>query len=327
LSHRLKTTLNLPSIEPRPPCPPKIYKKLYGHFDQILTSSSLRRQKTKTSNPPTPAKALPQKQIPAKEKSLEGFRSNRTPKPGLKYGSNKQERLPRWIGPAIRKICLEFDAGKAVPHVWAGVESVLFLPCPKDLASQKGVKESDKMEGKIPALVGTIFFYVFAALEDRQTNKKELFEEKKRVLKILCGLKADGAVVSKVGEGDEGWLGWEIVAMKDMNVWISEIVEKGWLEMEWRSNVVDGSGASGRVEEIGDWEVEVDVEEEDDEVMERASRRMRRTGLGTMMQPKFEYLSDDKREEYAMWKEAMLVKINGLIAEGIMNDEMDTAEG
>ena len=76
-----------------------------------------------------------------------------------------------------------------------------------------------------------------------------------------------------------------------------------------------------------DEEVETNDEEEEKEVVERASKRVRRAGLGTMMQAKFDYLSDEKRDEYAAWKQAMLAKINDLAAAGIMDENMDTAEG
>jgi origin recognition complex subunit 6 len=317
----LKTTLNLPSIEPRPPCPPKIYKKLYGHFDKILISTSSRRRARSSTNS-TPAKSLPQKHAPAKEKSLEGFRSNRTPKRGLKYASNKEKgKLPKWVGPAIRKICTEFDAGKAVPHVWAGVESVLYLPCPKDMDGDENMQEG-KMEGKLPALVAAVWFYAVTRMTGKETNKKDLFEWKKGVLRILRGLKEDEVMLAKVGDEEESWESWEHVSMTNLNNWISEIIEKGWSEMDWYTNIEAGSGASGRV----DVEDE-DEDEEDEEVMERSSKRVLRAGLGTMMQPKFDYLSDEKRDEYAVWKEAMLAKIDDLVTRGIMDETMDTTEG
>jgi origin recognition complex subunit 6 len=328
----LKTTLNLPPIEPRPPCPPKVYKKLYGHFDTLLVSASTRRRREPRSNPATPSKPLPQRQTPGKERALEGFRSTRTPKRGLKYGSNKKEALPKWVGVAVRKICTEFDAGRAVPHVWAGVESVLFLPRPEDIVEGKDVKQDEKIKRNIPALVGAIFFYVVAALENKTTNQKEHFEDKKRIWKILRELKEDEESLKKVGEGEEGWEGWDCVEetnlkgwVSEINEWIAEIVEGGWLKMEWRTNIVDGSGASGKVDENVDGEVDGNGEEDED--IERASKRIRGAGRGTMMEAKFDYLSDEKREAYAIWKEAMLAKINDLVAEGIINGDMDTAEG
>ncbi|KAH6851109.1 origin recognition complex subunit 6 [Chaetomium sp. MPI-CAGE-AT-0009] len=37
---RLKITLNLPPIDPRPPIPPRIYKRLYNHLDKILPATA-----------------------------------------------------------------------------------------------------------------------------------------------------------------------------------------------------------------------------------------------------------------------------------------------
>ncbi|KAL2175367.1 origin recognition complex, subunit 6 [Thermothelomyces heterothallicus CBS 202.75] len=37
---RLKVALDLPPIEPRPPIPPRIYKRLYNHLDKILPASA-----------------------------------------------------------------------------------------------------------------------------------------------------------------------------------------------------------------------------------------------------------------------------------------------
>ena len=315
---RLKTKLNLPSIEPRPPCPPKIYKKLYGHFDQILVSTSRKRTKPSTNNI-TPVKALPQKHVPIKEKSLEGFRGTRTPKRGLKYGSNKEkENLPKWVAVVIRKMCKEFDAAKAVPHVWAGVESVLNLPCPgPDLADGK-----EKMEGKMPALIAAVWFFVITRLVGKETNGKEYVKRRKQILEILLGVREDEAVAAKVGEEDGNWQGWEMVTTKDVDMWLGEIAEREWNTLDWFTNIDPGSGAGGV-----DEEVETNDEEEEKEVVERASKRVRRAGLGTMMQAKFDYLSDEKRDEYAAWKQAMLAKINDLAAAGIMDENMDTAEG
>ena len=226
--------------------------------------------------------------------------------------------MPKWVGPAIRKICVEFDTGRAVPHVWAGVESVLFLPCPVD-GTRKG--KGEKMEGKLAALVATIWLFVVAALESKKTSKQELFEDKKRLLGVLKGLKGDEGLAKRVGE--EGWEGWEDLDGIGMKIWMAQIddwinfvITGGWLEMEWRTNIAAASGASGRMEENDELE-----RDEEDEEPERESKRMRRIGLGTMMQAKFDYLSDEKREAYAIWKENMLARIDALTA-----DKMEAAE-
>ncbi|RAL67016.1 hypothetical protein DID88_007796 [Monilinia fructigena] len=41
---RLKTTLNLPKIEPRPPVPPRVYKKLYAYIEDSLASATPRKR-------------------------------------------------------------------------------------------------------------------------------------------------------------------------------------------------------------------------------------------------------------------------------------------
>jgi len=122
----------------------------------------------------------------------------------LKHAGNKEkETLPLWVGPAIRKICTEFNAERAVPHVWAGVESILFSPCPRD-----GVRE--KREGKLPALVGAVFSHVVTAMENRIVSQKGMKEEKRRILDVLGSLRGDEVVQGKVGGGyGEGWRGWE----------------------------------------------------------------------------------------------------------------------
>ena len=124
----------------------------------------------------------------------------------------------------------------------------------------------------------------------------------------------------KVG-GEEGWEGWEEVTRNDVDGWLGEISEKGWNTMDWLTNIEEGSGVSGTVE------VKEGDEEEERESVERASKRVRRAGLGTMIQPKFDYLSEEKRDDYAVWKEAMLVKIDDLVARGIMSEDVDTTEG
>jgi hypothetical protein len=39
MANRLKTTLKLRKVEPRPPLHPCVYAKLYAYFDRTLTSS------------------------------------------------------------------------------------------------------------------------------------------------------------------------------------------------------------------------------------------------------------------------------------------------
>ncbi|KAG7285406.1 hypothetical protein NEMBOFW57_010033 [Staphylotrichum longicolle] len=96
---RLKTTLNLPPIDPRPPIPPRIYKRLYNHLDHILPptastpgratpggtalgsnrvrtpSSKLRDQQQQLLNTSPLASKSKSRPTPSKDRSLSSFRT------------------------------------------------------------------------------------------------------------------------------------------------------------------------------------------------------------------------------------------------------------
>lgn len=322
---RLKTTLNLPKIEPRPPCPPRIYTKLYAYFDKTLTSSSASRRRARQSSSGGGKRVelqpenrnLPERHAPSKEKSFGAFRANRAPKPGLRYGGMSRDAgLPMWVGPAIRVLCRELSARRAAPHVYAGVESVMFLPCPRG-----GEKT---MRGKTPALVAAVLFYVMIKMAGKATDTKEYNEQRKRVLSILLGLRENKEVLGTMKDSEESWQGWEVVNKKDVELWMLELSENGWLGMEWYDNLDDGGGVDGDVEL---W----DEEDEGDGEIEISRKRKRDwgqdIGRGSMKQPQFDYLSEEKREAWATWKEAMIKRIDKLIANGILHDKMDTDEG
>jgi hypothetical protein len=206
----------------------------------------------------------------------------------------------------IRKLCTEFDTGKAVPHVWAGE-----------------VEAGNRLAGKIPALVLGVWFHVVTRLTGEAADGKEYRARRNQALDLLETLREDENVLKKVGNEDEDWKDWENVTKKDVDNWLREIGIVGWNQMEWLQNIEEGSGASGTVANGADEEME-DAED----VTEPEPKRMRGAGLGTMIQPKIDLLSEEYREEYAVWKKAMLAKIEELLAEGIISDnEMDTTEG
>ena len=56
--YRLKKRLNLPSITSRPPCPPRVYKKLYNYLASALPDASTPREpQTPRKNSSAPASA------------------------------------------------------------------------------------------------------------------------------------------------------------------------------------------------------------------------------------------------------------------------------
>ncbi|KAH8789391.1 origin recognition complex, subunit 6 [Hyaloscypha sp. PMI_1271] len=341
---RLKTTLNLPPIEPRPPLPPRVYSKLYAYFDRTLTTSAA-RNRAKARSPPSkassstlrssPSKAtsstsrttasskqtqpLPQRLTRGKEKSFQSFRKNRTERKGLRYTSNtdKDERIPRWVGPAIRLLCREMETPRAVPHLLAGVESVLCLPCPSDPngENEKGV------EGKIPALIAALWFFVVVKMRGKEGQGKENLARKKMVRDVLVRVKEDEGVKDRVGDEENTWEGWEEIVEKDVNAWRKEIVVKGWREMDWFENIEDGCGVDGEIQSETD-----DGEDDDLSMSEELGSEVRRRATASMIQEKY-IMTPAKKKEYEEWRDMMLAGIDKMIEDGILDDGMDTAEG
>jgi origin recognition complex subunit 6 len=234
------------------------------------------------------------------------------------------------VPPAIRALCAGLDAGRAVPHVIAGLESVLFLPCPGtkglegDQTMQEGQSAEAGMKGKMPALIAAILSFAIARLTGMETDAKEYNQRVKRAIALLRDVREDEAMVEKIGEGQEEWEGWEVVTKKDVDAWLREIGSKGWLRMDWWENMAQGSGVSGQVEEGY-------VEDEDNDEQARAAERERerlwKTRSGTMKQDQFDYLSEAKREQFARWKELMLVKMDNLVEGGAVDHGLDIADG
>jgi len=259
--------------------------------------------------------------MPSKAKSFEGFQfqSQRTGKKGLAFKGRKEkdERVPGWLGPVVRLLCREMETRGAVPHVLAGVESILTLPVP---GGEKGMER--EVEGKVLALVAAVWFLVVVRLRGVEGQGVETMRRKDRVREVLAGARGDEGVRERVeagvGGGQDVWAGWDGgVLERDVNSWRKEIVGKGWRDLDWFVNVGEGVGVDGP----GDVEDELGADPDVDVVMgengaveESGGRRAR---PGTMIQDMY-CVTTEKREAFNEWKDMMLAHITELIADGYM---------
>lgn len=227
----------------------------------------------------------------------------------MRFGSNKKnEKLEKWIGPSIRYLCKGFESNSrwinAIPHVYAGIESILFLPCPQ---IESGDNESG-MEGKIPALLVAVLLYVMALISGRPLHQFSYDRYRDRLLPWVNGLRENPDVITKVGNGEEGWENWEEVTISDIDKWRDEIATRGWTDMEWCKNIM--SGKDVRVTDEEDARSSDDEDTDDSSGEESLSKRKDRIshdpGLGRM-EPEI-YLQKD----YSRWKSMMLAKIDAL---------------
>ncbi|CZR51942.1 uncharacterized protein PAC_01819 [Phialocephala subalpina] len=306
---RLKTILNLPQIESHPPIPPRAYTKLYAYFDRTLQTSAA-RAKAQRSARSTPSKPLPQRGTPNKEQSFKSFStstpSHRTPKRGLKHASKpeKESKIPRWIECVTRHLCKSMETPKAYPHILAGVETLLSSPCPNP--EIEAMVSEEKGNRNVPALIASIWFLVVVRMREKDRRGFETSARQKMARDVIAGAREDEWVVKRVGEGEEGWKGWEGLVVGDVMGWNREVNGRGWKGLDWWLNVPEGSGVEGEMADV-DVDQELGREEEDEIVVGGRERKP-----DTMYQAKYDYLSVDKRAEYREWKEEMLAMMQEL---------------
>lgn len=320
---RLKRSLNLPKIQPKPPIPPRSYRKLYEYFDRTLVIS-----RTKAAIPTPTHPQVPVGRNTPITKSTQNTPSNitsidtserRPPRSlGRRRGllvDNTEKTIPNWIRPLINAICISLESPAAAPHVLAGVTTILTVPSPSALLlrSQKGPKpahapEQDKTD-KIPALIAAVFVHVCTKLRGETTSGAEYYTGKNPIVRSFN--KAKKSLVERGFEME----GWEDFVGIDVDAWLKEIPDKRWVDLDWFSNIELGAGVDGDVRGEG----ELGTEER--QVEKRPSGG---TSLRGMLQNSVDYLSEEKRKEYQVWRSGIMRRIEEIEAEDGYEDlEMD----
>lgn len=310
---RLKIALDLPPIEPKPPVPPRIYKRLYAHLDNILptaasgarrSSGRVRTQVTKFGTDEaaasSPSRALPSRGTPTKEQTLSQFRKHTTPTStnAASGGSNQHERagLPLWVAPVIRFFCIETGSKKLAPTMLAGTESILF---PGD---QK--VEDDWAKGQVTEVLAAVLYYVTIRFQTITTGASVDSDSyapiRKEILNILS--KARKEVVFIGAEDVGAWDGWTNVKAKDFDTMVEAAKQSDWLDSDWYRGINDV------VQNIGD--SDANLEEAEDGGQDATGRR-----ADTIFQDRYDYLNEARRADFKTWKEAQLAKIDKLSTE------------
>lgn len=201
----------------------------------------------------------------------------------------------------IRQLCKGFAAPAAPPHVFAGVSSIN-----SSIKSIHGTG-TESIGVKLPALLVAVFLVVYTRLSGVETPTDE-YSRRIRLALATVGESVDGnADIENVGE-------------EDVNLCMRKIGEQQWTRMDWFANIPIGSGVGEPGDESGPTEIQVETDIEDDLLV--VNRRVKgwpvvsekeylQPGLGTMMQDKVDYLSDERRRDYQHWKKDILSQIPG----------------
>ncbi|KOS41943.1 hypothetical protein ACN38_g7164 [Penicillium nordicum] len=270
------------------------------------------------------------------------------------HGSTIIPDAPAWVMTAIRTVCkiLSTPAPRTntwsrppisrtlPPHIFSGVSSVLYLTSSmsndepgwdresldflEPIVSINGSDKDDDFKELVYAMAVAVYFLVLARrrnpgpdadadIEAQKMDKKTFIEMRQTALNSL-GLKAN-----------------DRRHRDDVDQWITLIMEQGWANgQEWFENIPYAGQLYGEDEEGRSYQ---DLDEEDATLRgvrppkrsaagsgtrasqsDHAPRGGLLPGLGTMMQDRIDWLSDDRQEDYVNWKADIISRIGGAAA-------------
>ncbi|KAL9597653.1 MAG: hypothetical protein Q9219_004980 [cf. Caloplaca sp. 3 TL-2023] len=154
----------------------------------------------------------------------------------------------------------------------------------------------------IEALIVAVYIPVHTRLAGEPNNYRKQRDE---TLAILRELRSDE-------------LSSTVLNHTEVDKWMEEIQKGDWLEMDWFENIEAGAGlglseSRGRVDDSSS---NSDVDNRETHLVSKrtssgytAEKPYLQPGLGTMMQDRVDYLSDEKRADYQRWMNNILARI------------------
>ncbi|KAK6825545.1 hypothetical protein PG987_013039 [Apiospora arundinis] len=302
---RLKTSLDLPPIQARPPVPPRIYKRLYTHLDHILPANAV----GKSGRVRTPSSKL---------REAQGFggsieRGGVTP---AKRKADDGDSLPPWIRPTIQFMCTQMNQSRIGRIVLAGMDTIV-LP--------RGRRTTDEWVNAnlTPLLAGIGFLTMWQihCLEMDGPDKTVYAKTREQVLKAVMKAR-DKVEVKGVEDEDEAWEGWSDITMKDIDRTVEKGTKSGWQESGWFGSISDMVDACGTGKENTAGSDPDGGGEGDDGESETMDRMQMQRG-DSMFQGRW-VMTDRKRDDYRQWKEDILLRIEEIKKE--QENKMDVDE-
>lgn len=260
---------------------------------------------------------MPSRGTPTKETSLAAFRTPgkaRTPsRLNLQGTARKQDSaLPPWLRPTVRHLCTSLGGSGGpdlAPTIIAGLESII--------APYRRRTEDEWINSHLVALVGAIYWYVSMSASlapgeemTAKTSKLRYTSTRKDVLGSLARARYEAKIPATRSRKDDVteeeeiafWQDWQYTTRAgDIDEAVTEVAKRGWLNSDWYQSI-DFLRKKGEGE---DDEPEDGVEE--DAATTAAVVQIRKAD--TMLQDKFDYLSERRRAEYRQWKAGIQFKI------------------
>ncbi|KAI1867804.1 uncharacterized protein JN550_006945 [Neoarthrinium moseri] len=320
---RLKTTLDLPPIQARPPVIPRIYKRLYTHLDHILPAASV----GKSGRVRTPSgkareatgvfgsaagQRIRDRATPNKEMSLAQFRpkADGTPTkstgkavlPGTGRTAAARDALPPWIRPTTQFMCLKLDNQRMGRTVLAGMQTIV-VP--------HGKRNRDAwVTEHLSPLLAAVCFMVAMKIANLETGAQISSDQYIALRRdIVRALKSARTEVDHRREDEEVfWEGWSNPTPKAVDEALAKIKESQWQEEDWFAGIDDLVASTHAA---GDRDLEMAGADDHGS----GSKAQIQRG-DTMLQSRW-VMTDEKREDYRRWKADILSHI----------EEMEKARG
>ncbi|KAI3323930.1 hypothetical protein HD806DRAFT_78232 [Xylariaceae sp. AK1471] len=331
---RLKISLNLPPIQARPPIPPRLYKRLYAHLDNVLPPTSLGKpsrirtptNKARESGIFGSAQRVRTRATPTKDNSLAQFRSpagkgdgsptksasKPPPVPAKRKAGGLNSTLPAWIRPTIQLLCKELDQGLIGRTVLAGMQTIV---APNGRRT-KDPWVNDHLTPLLAAVYCLVAGQLYVVTQGKDLDNKQYSKIRKSILVVLEHTQEKVSVQGM--DEDELWIGWSDITSKDVDKAIAEVIKRGWQEDEWFA----GFEQMVKRSEPGAHNADHDVNMEDED--NRISEKFHIQRADTMFQSRWD-MTEQKRREYSEWKDEMLQRIEEIERSQTTNMEVDSA--
>lgn len=357
LIQRLASSLKLPSLYSRPPCPPRAYKKLYTYLEKSLAKSSARPKRQAATPSSTPNKTQSKNATPTSTVPAKRTKAGISKKQAVGATQTSIKDAPTWVMPLVRRICKTLSAQTSTstarsrpamsmsfpPHMFAGISSILSFISSSSTSEKRAENKSldeflapfdkgvtEKCKDQIKTLAVAVYFIVLARRRNYIIGKsgvKPSSSIPSRRLDAKAYNEMCGAALSSVGlSPDQKHLRQEV------DMWTDSIVKSGWATgMEWFENVpLPDNREDGEIDNEGNAQHGENDDEDEDSGPLGPNRRRRQNviasgdkvrgglqpGLGTMMQDRVDWLSEDRKADFIDWKEDIMERINGMEKSG-----------
>ena len=326
LGHRLALEIG----KPAPPVRPQVYERLKEYLNAVLKTTTGPRtpeakktvDKSNVGRPARTTTATPTKDKPAAAKTTPTSLKRRAPELELEPESGPEAaNIPDHVKPLIRVVCNSSQEPRAIPHVFAGLSSILHHLSTLPSAAKRRKTSHDKApthiaDSQIPNLIIALFVVVYNRFYDEEKVVDAPIEEA-----AIKALREEGGVVGRVG-GEQ--------RRSEEIHWFKEAVWTSWKDMEWIDNIpTPEDGLLPLSEEAAELVRGADDGEIDDDDVLRTPKRAVKTplrrrekhaqrdddelgaagllpGLGTMFQPAVNWLSEERCEHFEKWRKEVL---------------------